>query len=917
MRVGSRTGLHAAIHSRLHAGGSVVLAGPAGIGKTTVLRAAVAAESGRRPDTAVLSCSLDRAESGLPFLAIIDLLAGAFEAVRQDMPEPQCAVLRSVLIGDVAPAAPRGRLALRLAVLSALRALAARGPVLLAVDDVPWMDQASAELLAFATRRLSGGVVRMLATVRTESESGDEARRWLAIAPVPAELLTVPPLNRSEAAHVIGPGLSGALVREIHRVSGGNPLYAGELARSLRGRPLPPYGPLPVPDSLRGLVLERVRRLPPDTRKRLLLVSAAVRPRAQDLGGRDAWDSARAAGVVELDEDGVVRFTHPLLAAAVYDEAGDEERRGAHAELARTVTDPVERGRHLALASPGPDEAVAAALDAAARSARRRGAPALALELGLLAVDRTLRDSTEADVLSARLLNAAEDAIAAGSWELAGRTARQALAISRRRTDRVRAWTVVLNSAGQALGDADVAEALRQAFTEAGDDPALLAPLHYWAAARAIVADGNLRQGMGAAARAAALAAVARDRHTEVLALSMQALMETLLGEPGADTTLARASAEPRDPAADADPNGPRYVMARHDLIHDRVGEARVQLTDLLALAESRGDVQARIGFTSALAEVELRAGQCARALQLAREAVGLAEDSGIGEGAILPVAALAEAAAGSPDTALALAERGRRHSEEAGDRLFLCRSLHALGHAALLAGDAPRAVGVLARAWDIERAQGVVETARGRWHADLVEALALTGRCEEALRVLEVTREAATARGRTGVLALLDHAEGLVRAAQGELDAAADRVRDAARRLAVLGSPVEEGRSHLALAGIERRRGDREAVVRALEDARRAFRRAGAVPWLGLAEAELGRVSRTPVGQGPDDPLCRLTERERSVSLLIADGASNREAAARLFVSEKTVEAALTRVYRKLGLRSRGDVIRAVHRSR
>ncbi|WFB11825.1 LuxR C-terminal-related transcriptional regulator [Streptomyces sp. LX-29] len=1110
----------------------------------------------------MLRCSPTESEAHLPFLALIDALGPVADEVSHALPPSQRAVLDAALTGRRGAAEHGDGLALRLAVLSVFRALAAQGPVLLVADDLQWMDAPSAELLAFAARRLGELPVRVIAAVRTETPGegpsgggSDDVERHLRMLPPPARALPVPPLTPAQTSELLARrrragaagALPGAVLREVHRTSGGNPLFALELDRALTelGTTPRPGDPLPVPTSLRTLVLHRLRALPPRVRTTLLIASAgarptlallwkagrteaeadiaraaalgiadiehdygrieppgpgapfnpiATRPRAGhtsgsgattvpaalagpavpsaplprgsavgssdgataadlqgasyghatapaydheapsgdglpdqdglprgdglpdrnglpredglpdgDGGGKHAYEPAppqpsgagadrlrgaegahgadrahsaegahrtahvrsadrahgtagahTTSGVHGVDDpddahgaccrhehaqgamddadagdgggprgghDTTVRFAHPLISAALYAEATPLERRAAHAALARASADPIESARHLALATPERDARVACTLARAAAVARERGAPATAAGLGLLAAERTPEHEPRTAV--GRRLEAAEDALMAGEPELARRTAYEVLAATAHPADRVRAWIVVIDSVGQAMADVD--DVFPQALADAGDDPRLLALVRYQLSWRAMLVLGSLSQARAEAAGAAALAAVAGDRRTELLALSFQALNETLMGHQDAEDTLSAALAEPQDPRVACDHNGPGYTHFRCLLMGDRLDEARATIKGLVALAEQRGAVEGQMLFLRGLAEAELRAGRCGDALELAHRSLRLARDAGMGEGPVLQLTALAEAAGGSVPRALALARDAVHSAEEDGDLLYLARNLYALGHARLTGGDAEGAVSPLRRVRDMERGQGVTDPARGRWQGDLAEALVRVGELAEAREVIADTRASALRLRRRGVLAVLDRAEALVQAAEGDLNGAACALRSAARTLRALGYRVEEGRAELALGQVELSRGDLRAGREALEAAARVFRRAKARPWLEQATTYLTALEaapsappgETPSGECPASGglLEGLAEMERRVAGLVLEGATNREIAARLFISVKTVEATLTRVYRKLGIRSRVDIVRLASR--
>ncbi|MFI9599573.1 AAA family ATPase [Streptomyces sp. NPDC052043] len=917
----------AAAREQLARGGSVLLHGPAGIGKSTVLRA-LAAEYAPIART-VLRCSATESESHLPFLALADLFGLVLDEVSGKLPAAQHTALESALTGRGESTLQRDGLALRLAVLSTLRALAAKGPVLIVADDLQWLDAASAELLGFAARRLGETPVQMLCAVRTEPEQAERYDRHLRACPPDTLSVRLGPLTRTQVSALLGhrgyAGLPRSTVRDIHRTSGGNPLFALELGRALAESPTPPRPgePLPVPTSLRALVLSRLEMLSDEARRTLLVASAGARPtpallHAAGRGNAEA-ECAQAAelGLLATEPEGpAVRFAHPLISAALYAEAPAQERRAAHAALATAAPDPIERARHLALATTGTDPEVAARLAEAAALARDRGAPSVAASLGLLAARHTPPGGGPGGP-DDRRLQAAEDAITAGEVDLARDIAREVLTRATVPAERVRAWMVVIESAGQALGDVDAV--FPQALADAGDDPRLLALVHYQLAWRGLVVQGDFAEARQEAAHAAELAARGRDRRNELMALAFQASTETLMGHPNAPATIKRALREPQDPYVACHHNGVGSARYRWLLMSDRLAEARATITALLREVRRRGMVESEVHFLRLLAETELRSGHCGRALDLARESLRMARDTGIGESASATLASLAEASGGSTDRALALAREAVGHAEEDGDQMYLSRALTALGHAQLVAGDDQAAVTALRRVRELELGLGITDPARGRWHGDLAEALVRTGERAEAQRVIDVAREHALRLGRESVLAVLDRSEAQVRAARGDQDAAVAQVTSAQDRLAKLGNGLEEARAAFALArlralapalGVGRAGTPLVPGPASYAEAARLFRRCRALPWLRrVEEAATARSARQPeVAPAALDGLAAM---ERQVAALVMEGATNREIAARLFISVKTVEATLTRVYRKLGIRSRVDIVR------
>src|SRR6185312_6946232 len=283
-------------------------------------------------------------------------------------------------------------------------------PVVVAIDDVQWLDASSASALAFALRRL-GGVVRLVVARRLASSELEQA--------VDVELLRIGPVGVGALHRILQDRFGRPFARQtllrIHEQSGGNPLFALELARVL-GDDVDPLEPLPVPATLEELVRTRLDDLPAATRDALAFVAALGTPSEsllERIGATPgALGPALAVRVVERERGGI-RFTHPLLSSALYNDLG-MRRRVVHERIATFVADPVLRARHLALATDGPDPAVAAALDDAATIAGGRGASASAAELAEAALRLTPAD--EVGERHRRALAAARAHRAAGEW---------------------------------------------------------------------------------------------------------------------------------------------------------------------------------------------------------------------------------------------------------------------------------------------------------------------------------------------------------------------------------------------------------------------------------------------------------------------------------------------------------------------
>jgi len=892
-------------------GGSVLFCGPAGIGKSTLL-GVLAGELAAGGDS-VLRCAPAESDRRLPFVCLIDLLADVSDELLATLPAPLRTALDAALLRGEHPSSDQSRLGVRLAVLQVLQLLADRSmshgaPVTLVIDDLQWVDRPSAEVLAFAARRLAGGRLRVLAAERVPD--GEQPLHRSLCPPDVAEL-PVPPLTPREVARLLlrdnGVLLPHGSVLQIHQLADGNPFYALELGRAVlrSGVPDSPGRPLPVPRRLRALLLDRLGELSERAQATLLLASAATRPSLTLL--RAAGHPLAVADLVAAercdlavaDDDGIVRFRHPLIRAAIYAEAPSHRRIDAHARLADVVTEPVERARHLALAKPHEDESVAATLMAAAASARRRGAPVTAAELSAMAADRTPWDSQQ--IRAERRLVAAEHACDAGLRAEARTAAESVLADARSPRLRVRARLVLLRNAGQALHD--LGPLIDDGLADAAGDPGLEAPLRMWLAGRALLG-GDTVEAARQAGRSAELATVAGDPATAVQALTRLAHLQSLCGDPAARATVATAiEIVERHPVTESwELERQQAVMELHD---DDLPRAERRLLSLLRKVEETAAVENTVAIMVTLAEVQSRAGQCRRAVDTARRAMRLFSEAGVSCPPALFAAALAEANGGSVAAATEFAERGARESAADGDQLYLMRNLAVLGQIQLTSGDAPGAVETLCRVGEIGRRMDIRDPAVVRWHADLAEALVATGALEDARELIDHTSKQALDLDRHAVTANLDRAAALLAVASGLPNDGVARLRAVADRQ----TGLDRARTLIALAGVERRCRRRAAARAALSEAYDICVSIAATPWAERVREELDRTG----AQARADHAVALTVAEQRVAELVRAGSTNREVAAVLFISVKTVEATLSRIYRKVGVRSRTELVRAM----
>jgi len=475
-----RGALLAAVDARLAAGGGVALHGPAGIGKSAILDA-VAGSAAARGEL-VLRLRPVRTERSLPYAGIADLVSQLPEDAGPALPPAQRQALAALRQG-LPPRGGTPALARRLVLPLLLAHCARRRRVLLVLDDAQWLDAESAELIGFAMRRRPGPRVRVLAAQRRPDPAGK--RRAARLCPAPVLELAVPPLAADDLTALLeARGLPCRTASRMHEASAGNPFLALELAAAVA--PGPAWRPAPIPEAARELLRDRLRALPAAVTTTLLVAALATEPTTTVLlrAGRDdalrELRLAAAEGAVDLDGD-AIRFTPPLLAQVVTEEATAPERHAAHAALAAGAVDPTEALRHRALRTGRPDAAVARSLAAAADRRAERGAGRAAAELYLLAADRC--PHTLADQRLDWLVAAARAALTGGASALAGRAAEAVIAADAPAAHRVRARLVLIDLAGQGL--AEMGETFAAALAEAAADPALLAPVRLrltWAA---------------------------------------------------------------------------------------------------------------------------------------------------------------------------------------------------------------------------------------------------------------------------------------------------------------------------------------------------------------------------------------------------------------------------------------------------
>jgi len=890
---------------------ALLLEGEAGIGKTTLWEAALG-DVGER-FAHVASARPAEAERGLSFTALGDLLRDHFDSVRSDLPAPQRQALEvALLLEPGGERVPEAR-AVAAGFLGALRLMARDGRVLVAVDDVQWLDPPSATALAYALRRLPGEPVSFLLAQRVEADRPTALGLDRPVAGLAVRRLRVGPLSLAALQRLLrnrlGTTFPRPLMRRIRETAAGNPFFALELARALGRLDAPvPGAPLPVPDELGALLRERIDGLPRETAHALLAAALLGEPSPARLeaaigtGAAAALRPAIEANVVRV-EHGRLRFEHPLLASVCVESAEPVARRKLHRRFADLIDEPEEQARHLALAADGADEAVAAALDRASIAVARRGARDAAAGLAEQAWQLTPPELVEKRV--ERTVEAGWYAWMAGD----GHRASELLdaAITELEPGPLRAWALNrLTRVELWLGNRRAAVELADtALRDAGGDPVLRAELHEIRAWCLLVAREDLRQAARTAALAVRMAEQLNDPVQLSDALAVHAQSEFLLGGGLPSASMERALGLHWNDLSERAMRRPELHWSLMLQCADRFEEARANLELVREHALECGDESALPWILMRLSHVELHAGDWDAALRLAEDALAEALQTlqEAQAGVVLCTRALVLAHLGRAGEARAAADEGLARAERHADGIGLRIGRFALGHLALSLGDTDECVLVLDALWSDNRAAGNVEPGENRFLGDLCEALVAAGRLDRAAEVVTELELRGTELDRPGVLAVAARCRGLLAAAGGDRETATSELHAALQHHDRVLLPFQRARTLLALGSVQRAARHRRDARRCLEEARAGFAALGAELWQGRAEDELGRVGgRAPTADG-------LTGAEQRVAALVATGRTNREVAAELVLAERTVESHLSHIYRKLGVRSRAEL--------
>lgn len=897
----------------------LIIEGEAGIGKTNLWLDAVT--QARTRGFRVLSAQVGEAETVLAYAAVGDLLGDIETATLDGLPDVQRLAVDRVLLRAPGDGLVTDHRVVAAALSSIVDALSPTAPVLVAIDDVQWLDPSSHAVVAFAARRLRGRV-GVLLSERCEPDKGTS---WLRIGePGGFTRIRLGPMSLGGLHSIItaklGKPLSRPVMVRIAEISGGNPLYALELARAMGGRPLQPEPGLP--STLAELVRLRIGRLDGDVRNALLAIASVAAPTV-DLVAR--VNDTTAEHIVELLEgveaDGIVsivgnqvRFSHPLLARGVYTDATPASRRSMHRSLAAIEAEPELKARHLALATASSDDTTLKALDAAADSARGRGAPAAAAELLDLAIglggDKPWRR-----------IRAAGDHFFAGNTDHA--ESMLTPMVDQLRPGMLRGIALNLLAAIR-IYDNNFITAM-DLLARAVDDAQDVAPIHVQtlmnlsftqgmgAFAEGTPAHGMFDESMANARKAATVAETSGIPGLASQALAHWAHTQFMYGHGVDEASLTRALELEQ---VDDDVPMPFSASAVEALIMAYAGqidEARTRMHAVHTRCLERGADRNVLVAAEYCALIEMWSGNLTAATELADGAVERAQQLGSGNVDVigLSIRAAVHAHAGREAEALADADAAMRAAEACGAPRMTEWPLMAKGFIEVSLGRYDDAVVTFA---PMVARLGIIpgtEIMSGWYLPNAAEAMIALRRLDEADPLIEALERNGAEHDRPWMLAAGARCRAMSLAAKGDVDAALESAIRAMAEHDRTPMRFERARTRLLLGKLQRRRRLKDAASKTLAEALTEFEEVGAPWWADHVRTELARTNVKP------NSAVALTPSEQRVADLAASGMTNRDVAAALFIGIKTVEHNLSRVYAKLGIRSRAELGRRMDQLR
>ncbi|OBK46811.1 LuxR family transcriptional regulator [Mycobacterium sp. 1081908.1] len=893
------------LDSALREPSALVIEGEAGIGKTTLWLDAVA-QAGER-GFRVLASRAAAAESVLAYSALADLLSRVDTSIWADLPAPQQHGLDAALLRNRDGTHNTDARAVAAAFLAVITRLATQDPLVIAIDDLQWLDTSSANAVSFAARRLPPGAA-LLCTTRTE----EPALRPQLPSPDAVQRIQLQPLTVGQLHQLLADRLGSSLARpmllRVHEISGGNPFFALELAREIETDRRTTE--LSLPNSLSDLVASRIGRAGAGAEDALLAIASLPDPTvqmvAQAVGTApdrvvELLGEAEAHAVVAVDGNRV-RFTHPILAHGVYSGAAPIRRRVMHRRLAELVSEPELRARHLALSDATGESQTVEALDTAAEIARGRGAPAAAAELLELAIGLGA-DTPE------RWIQSAAHHFAAGDPARARKALEQT--ISQLSPGVLRAEAFYLLGVVRLCNDshAEAAALFDRALAEVGDQLAQRVQISI-ILSFTLFDSGDLRSAIKSAQNAVQHAAELGQPQPMSHALSMLVMLAFMHGD-GVDEGGLRRALEAEDPDADIP------LMCRPSMQHalllsftGRLDEAAQHLMSIRQRCGVRGEEGdlPYVTFFSAL--VEMWRGNFHEATVIAEDAM----DRALQVGGDIPIVVaqtirgLLAAYVGDEDAARSDIGAALPVSQRCGMYRLSVWQISALGFLEVSLCNYEIALTtlepLLAR---LHSALGGTEIYVAGFVPDAVEALIGLGRFDDAEPLVEALERNGSRLDRAWMLAVGARCRAMLQASRGDLPAATATAERAMTEHERLPMPFERARTQFLLGQLQRRQRHRDSAAATLRDSLQTFEELGTRLWADRVKAELARgMSGRQRAEG-------LTPSEQRVAELAVTGMTNRDIAVTLFISPKTVEVNLSRIYRKLNIRSRMELYRAL----
>jgi DNA-binding CsgD family transcriptional regulator len=890
----------------------VLVEGPAGIGKTVFLDATL--EAAAAAGIVILLSRPTEAGARMALLGLHDLLEPVAAETLPALPPAQrdaLAVALGLGLGGGGEGEAVDESLLAMAVVGVLRRLAGARRTLVAIDDLQWLDPSSASVLEVALSRLHDDV-RVVATRRDDEAGGRlPIERLYRDRLVHLRLggLTLSALHRVLADRLTSPVARPMLIR-IHRLSQGNPFHALELGRSLEEGSSGDHLTATLPTDLGVLLRRRIERLPAAVRDVVAVVALTPRPSTGTIGRALAAPPAdvdvRSAVAVDagllVAGSPFLALAHPLVGSAVRVVVGPAGVRAHHRRLADVVDDPDEAAVHLSMAATGPDETVAGALEAAADRLLARGATVDAIDL----LDRTIQltpASRDVELVRRRLL-------LVRALVLAGDTRRAGAELDAEWVEAIpdpvgRSEAVLLLGIVQRyLGEHAAAIARhRDALSWVGD-PATRARLHV---RLAWLNERELKVALKDADRALELLDLAVAPHDYSFALLTSARIRLHIGRAADHEAIAKgaalqAIAGARDWNASTTPIDWAIWMEDWETALERLDAAE-------RAAEEAGDETFLGALLRRRVEVETWSGRLADAAALVEQAIERAESTQQLPSIASSKArrALIRAHMGELDAAARDVAEATALADTFGTPIIHAYVATAEIAVAAARGDMARVDEVATAASAGLDASGDVDQSAHRFHSDHLTALVALGQLKRA-RGLAARLERRGALGPrptwSGVAA---RGRALIALAEGRLDSASAHVERALRFHEPARVPLELAHTLVTAAEVERRSGRRKAAAGRLRSALGILESMGAEGWAAPVRAELRRLT---AGRQAGDA---LTPSEERIATLASEGLRNRDIAARLRISVKTVEAALSRTYAKLGIRSRAQLAGAL----